>query len=110
MVVCRGGIRAATIAEALGRAGRQARALDGGMNAWTREGLPVLKGRKRLPVDRQVQLIVGSMVVLGAALGAFVNPWFLLVSAFFGAGLIFAGASGFCGMAHMLAKMPWNQV
>ncbi len=53
---------------------------------------------------------MGTLVVAGVALGAFVNPWFLAVSAFFGAGLIFAGASGFCGLGHVLAKMPWNQV
>jgi hypothetical protein len=28
---------------------------------------------------------------------------------FVGAGLTFAGISGFCGMAHLLALMPWNR-
>jgi hypothetical protein len=67
------------------------------------------EGRKRLPVDRQVQLIAGSMVLAGTALGAFVNPWFLAVAAFFGAGLTFAGATGTCGLALVLMKLPWNR-
>jgi hypothetical protein len=67
------------------------------------------EGRKRLPVDRQVQLIAGLMVVTGVALGMLVNPWFLVIAAFFGAGLTFAGATGTCGMALVLMKMPWNR-
>jgi glyoxylase-like metal-dependent hydrolase (beta-lactamase superfamily II)/rhodanese-related sulfurtransferase len=110
VVVCRTGVRATIAAESLARAGRRARVLEGGMNAWRRAKLPVREGRKRLAVDRQVQLIAGSMVLAGVALGAFVSPWFLIVSAFFGAGLTFAGATGTCGLALLLMKMPWNRV
>jgi glyoxylase-like metal-dependent hydrolase (beta-lactamase superfamily II) len=109
VVVCRTGVRATIAAETLGRAGRRARVLEGGMLAWRREGLPVREGRKRLPVDRQVQLIAGTMVLAGVALGTLVNPWFLALSAFFGAGLTFAGATGTCGLALVLLKMPWNR-
>ncbi len=109
VVVCRTGVRATIAAEALGRAGRRARVLEGGVQAWRRAGLPLREGRKRLPVDRQVQLIAGSMVVTGVALGTLVNPWFLALSAFFGAGLTFAGATGTCGLAMVLMKMPWNR-
>lgn len=109
VVVCRTGVRATIAAESLARAGRRARVLDGGMQAWRRAGLPVREGRKRLPVDRQVQLIAGSMVLAGVVLGTLVNPWFLAVSAFVGAGLTFAGATGTCGMALLLMRMPWNR-
>ena len=109
IVVCRTGVRATIAAEALGRAGRRAQVLEGGMNAWRRARLPVREGRKRLPVDRQVQLIAGLMVLTGATLGAFVSPWFLVIAAFFGAGLTFAGATGTCGLALLLMKMPWNR-
>lgn len=109
VVVCRTGVRATIAAEALGRAGRRARVLDGGMAAWRRAGLPMREGRKRLAVDRQVQLIAGTMVLAGVALGAFVNPWFLVLAAFFGAGLTFAGATGTCGLALALMRMPWNR-
>jgi rhodanese-related sulfurtransferase len=109
IVVCRTGVRATIAAEALARAGRRPRVLEGGMRAWRRARLPVREGRKRLPVDRQVQLIAGVMVLAGVTLGTLVNPWFLALSAFFGAGLTFAGATGTCGLALVLLKMPWNR-
>lgn len=108
VIVCRTGIRATIAAESLARSGRRARVLDGGMHAWRRARLPIREGRKRLPVDRQVQLIAGSMVLVGIGLGLTVSPWFLALSAFFGAGLTFAGATGTCGLALVLMKMPWN--
>jgi rhodanese-related sulfurtransferase len=109
IVVCRTGVRATIAAEVLGRAGRRPRVLEGGMMAWRRARLPVREGRKRLPVDRQVQLVAGGMVLMGVALGTLVNPWFLAISAFFGAGLTFAGATGTCGLALLVLKMPWNR-
>ena len=109
VVVCRTGIRATLAAETLARGGRQAKVLEGGMIAWRRAGLPMREGRKRLPVDRQVQLIAGTMVLIGVTLGTLVNPWFLVIAAFFGAGLTFAGATGTCGLALLLLRMPWNR-
>ncbi len=109
VVVCRTGVRATIAAEVLARAGRRPRVLAGGMTAWRRARLPMREGRKRLPVDRQVQLNAGVMVLTGITLGTLVNPWFLAISAFFGAGLTFAGATGTCGLALLLLKMPWNR-
>jgi glyoxylase-like metal-dependent hydrolase (beta-lactamase superfamily II)/rhodanese-related sulfurtransferase len=109
VLVCRTGVRATIAADVLARAGQRARVLEGGIHAWQRARLPLLGGRKRLPVDRQVQLIAGSMVLTGVALGAFVHPWFLALAAFFGAGLTFAGATGTCGLALVLFRMPWNR-
>jgi predicted branched-subunit amino acid permease len=56
-----------------------------------------------------VQIVAGSLVVAGAVLGALVHPGFHALSAFVGAGLAFAGATGFCGMARVLAQAPWNR-
>lgn len=109
VVVCRTGVRATIAADTLARAGRRGRVLEGGMVAWRRARLPVRAGRKRLPVDRQVQLIAGSLVATGVALGVLVNPWFLIIPAFFGAGLTFAGATGTCGLAMLLMRLPWNR-
>ena len=109
VVVCRTGVRATIAAEMLARAGRRPRVLEGGLHAWRRAGLPLREGRKRLPVDRQVQLIAGLMVLAGLGLGMLVSPWFLAIAAFFGAGLTFAGATGTCGLALLLFKMPWNR-
>jgi glyoxylase-like metal-dependent hydrolase (beta-lactamase superfamily II)/rhodanese-related sulfurtransferase len=110
VVICRTGVRATIAAETLLRAGRRARVLDGGMQAWRRARLPLREGRKRLPVDRQVQLIAGLMVLAGIGLGITVNPWLLALAALFGAGLTFAGATGTCGLALVLMRMPWNAV
>lgn len=84
--------------------------LEGGISAWAQAGMPVkATGGYVLPLDRQVQLTVGSLVLASSLLGFFVNPAFMLLSAFFGAGLVFAGLSGICGLALVLARMPWNR-
>lgn len=84
--------------------------LEGGLDAWKKAGLPVVADASQpLELQRQVQIAAGSMVVLGTALGATVSPWWLLLSGFVGAGLVFAGVSGFCGLARVLLKMPWNR-
>lgn len=84
--------------------------LDGGLNAWKQANLPVIQRAGGMDIMRQVQLIAGSLVLLGVLLGAMVSPYFYGVSAFVGAGLMFAGLTGFCGMAKVLARMPWNQI
>lgn len=84
--------------------------LEGGLNAWKKAGLPVTLDRSQ-PIDiiRQVQIVAGSLVLLGVALGVLVAPGFYAMSGIVGAGLLFAGISGFCGMARLLAAMPWNR-
>lgn len=110
--LCQSGMRTAANAACLaGACAGEAHALAGGLNAWKAAGLPVAVDKKA-PLDlmRQVQISTGGLVVLGAALAAAVSPWFLLLAGFVGAGLVFAGTTGFCGMARLLAKMPWNKV
>jgi rhodanese-related sulfurtransferase len=109
---CRSGARtkgnAARLAAASG--GCETYILEGGIEAWKKAGLPVNLDRKQpIEIMRQVQIGAGSLVLIGAGLGTFVNPWFYALSAFVGAGLLFAGLTGFCGMANMLALMPWNR-
>lgn len=84
--------------------------LEGGLDAWKKAGLPVALDRSK-PIDimRQVQIAIGSLVLLGVVLGFLVNPGFYALSGFVGAGLLFAGVSGFCGMARLLGAMPWNR-
>jgi rhodanese-related sulfurtransferase len=84
--------------------------LDGGLDAWKKAGLPVALDRSQ-PIDlmRQVQIAAGSLALLGVVLGALVAPAFYALSGFVGAGLLFAGVSGFCGMTRLLAVMPWNR-
>jgi len=83
--------------------------LTGGIMGWKEAGLPVVKpSRFSLPINQQVQLVDGSLVLIGTLVGAFVHPLGLLLSGFVGCGLMFAGSTGWCGMALLLAKMPWN--
>jgi rhodanese-related sulfurtransferase len=84
--------------------------LEGGIGAWKQAGLPVAVDRTQpLELQRQVQLGAGSLALAGTLLGVFLSPWFLLVPGFVGAGLIVAGATGFCGMARLLMRAPWNR-
>ena len=108
---CNSGNRTAQAAALLARAGdREVYQLAGGLQAWKRAGLPVVVDRRApLPLMRQVQIGAGSLVLLGTVLTALVSPWLLVIPAFVGAGLVVAGITGFCGMARLLARMPWNR-
>ena len=109
---CRGGARTQANAPRLAAAaaGCDVYLLEGGLEAWKKAGLPVELDRSQ-PIDimRQVQIGAGTLVLLGVVLGAVVTPAFYGLSAFAGAGLMFAGITGFCGMAKILALMPWNR-
>jgi len=68
------------------------------------------RGRRTMSLERQVRIAAGSLVLVGAVLALVVHPYFAALSALVGAGLIFAGVTDTCGMALLLARMPWNQV
>ena len=108
---CKSGMRTqSNAAKLLARGFTEAYYLEGGIEAWKQAGLPVHANRKApIEIMRQVQITAGSIVLLGAILSATVHPAFIWLSAFIGAGLLFAGASGWCGMAKLLGLMPWNR-
>ena len=84
--------------------------LDGGIMAWSQAGYKVERsGKFFLPLDRQVQLALGICVLSGSILAYTVHPAFLFMTGFFGLGLTFAGLTGFCGLALLMARMPWNK-
>ncbi len=83
--------------------------IEGGTTAWVESSLPIVKGKGVISIERQVRIGAGFLVALGVALGYWVHPGFLGISAFVGAGLMFAGITDFCGMGLILAKMPWNK-
>lgn len=106
---CRSGKRSADAASRYRVGDEAVLHLAGGIEGWKAAGMAVVKPAKAgLPIMRQVQITAGSLVTVGVALGVLVSPWFLGISAFVGCGLVFAGASGWCGMAKLLAAMPWN--
>jgi rhodanese-related sulfurtransferase len=108
---CRTGMRTGANAARLAAAANcPAYVLEGGLDAWRAAGLPVTEDRKApIEIMRQVQMTAGSLVVLGIGLGITIEPAFLGLAAFVGAGLVFAGSTGWCGMAQLLAVMPWNR-
>lgn len=108
-VICKSGSRGRQACEKLAAAGLNAVNVEGGTTAWVAAGLPVVRGKKTISLERQVRIAAGAMVVVGTLLSAFVSPYFLIVPGFVGAGLVFAGVTDTCGMAMMLAKLPWNQ-
>ena len=109
-VMCRSGNRSTKACQQFVDAGySNVVNVEGGANAWDAAGLPVVRGKKAVSLERQVRILAGFLALLGAVLGFFVHPYFIGLSAFIGAGLMFAGITDTCGMGMMLAKMPWNQ-
>lgn len=95
-----------------GAAGGNAAYIDGGLGAWRAAGLKtdMPKGASSLPsVQRQVQMTVGIMLVVVAALAYAVMPDLVLLAGAIGLGLFLAGLTGSCAMAAVLMRMPWNQ-
>lgn len=110
-VVCQSGARGAKACAKFQAAGfKNVVNIEGGTAAWAKAGLPVVRGASRvISLERQVRIGAGTLILLGAALGWLVHPLFYILCAFIGAGLVFSGISGFCGMAVVLAMLPWNR-
>ncbi len=109
-VICRTGSRASKAIEKLAEAGIEPLVnVEGGTVAWDTAGLPVVRGKKAVSLERQVRIAAGALVVTGAALGFFLNPYWIGLSAFVGAGLVFAGVTDTCAMGMLIARMPWNR-
>lgn len=111
---CKSGRRSADacrLATPLAASGPQIFTLAGGIEAWKKERLPVVVNTKvsGISVMRQVQLVIGVCVLGGSALAWFMDPRFVAIPAFFGAGLTFAGATGTCALAAVIGRMPWNK-
>ncbi|MBT5106665.1 MAG: rhodanese-like domain-containing protein [Porticoccaceae bacterium] len=109
-LLCASGQRAARAAEQVqGDLDNQLVIVEGGLNALKQLGIEVTKGSgTMISLERQVRIAAGSLVVLGIVLGTAINPGFYGLSAFVGAGLVFAGVTDSCGMGMILARMPWN--
>lgn len=83
--------------------------VEGGTHAWTDAGLPVVRGKKAISLERQVRIGAGFLVVVGVVLGWLADAACASLAAFVGAGLVFAGVTDTCGMGRLLARMPWNR-
>lgn len=110
-VICKSGSRGSKAAQMFFDAGHEDVVnVEGGTDAWAAAGLPVERGQQAMSLERQVRIAAGTLVLIGALLGLFVHPYFTGLSAFVGAGLIFAGVTDTCAMGMMIAKMPWNKI
>jgi glyoxylase-like metal-dependent hydrolase (beta-lactamase superfamily II) len=107
VLVCRTGARARLAATQL--LGFRTRVLEGGVVAWQEAGHPVIAGKSHMSLERQVRIAAGALASTGGALAVLVSPWFGLVPAFVGAGLVYAGITDRCGMAMLLGKLPYNR-
>lgn len=110
-VICQSGSRGRQACETLLAAGLTGVVnVEGGTRAWAEAGLPVNRGQGAISLERQVRIVAGLLVLAGAVLGYFVHPDLIGLSAFVGAGLVFAGVTDTCGVGLLLARMPWNIV
>lgn len=110
-VICRSGTRSSKACEAFVKAGyTNIINVEGGTSAWDNAGLPVVRGKKTMSLERQVRIAAGFLVLTGVLLGWFQHEYFYFISGFVGAGLMFAGITDTCAMGMLISKMPWNQV
>ena len=110
-VICKAGSRGAQACKKFQAAGyTNVINVEGGTDAWSQAGLPVVRGKKAISLERQVRIVAGTLVFISGLLAILVHPYFAGIATFVGAGLMFAGITDSCAMGMLLAKMPWNQV
>ncbi len=111
LLICKSGARASNCAQRVANAlSAPTYIVDGGTDAWAAAGLPVERGQRRvISLERQVRIAVGSLVLVFSLLALTVDVRFAAAPAFFGAGLLFAGLTDWCGLGLVLARMPWNR-
>lgn len=109
-LLCNTGNRATQAAEKMIERGySNVHVVDGGTERWVNDGLPVVRGKASISLERQVQIAIGTLVILKVFLGFTISPVFFALAALIGAGLVFAGLTQSCAMAKLLTHMPWNQ-
>lgn len=110
ILVCQSGQRARMAEDALRQAGMpNLHVLDGGVSGWAAAGHPLVLGPRRVSLERQVRVVAGALAALGGALALVASPWFALLPLFIGSGLVLAGVTNTCGMALLLARLPYNR-
>ena len=109
-VICQAGGRGKTACERFHQAGfTDVINVEGGTKACEQSGVSIVRGRKEISLERQVRIAAGTLVLVGVVLAWLIHPGFVGLSAFVGAGLVFAGVTDTCGMGMLLARMPWNK-
>ncbi len=110
VLVCRSGVRAQQAEQALQASGcTSLHVLDGGVGAWEAAGRPLVRGRSRWSMERQVRGVAGGLVLAGALGGLLVALPLGWLAAGVGGGLLFSAVTNTCGMARVLAMLPYNK-
>ncbi len=109
-IICRSGARGKQACEKLINSGlTNVINVEGGTMACVAAGIPVIRGKKSIPLHCQVQIITGLSVMAGILLAVFLqNSYWLLLSLSMGCGLTFSGLTNTCAMGAILTHMPWN--
>lgn len=109
-LTCQSGLRAEQAAQRLSQAGfDKVYLVDGGTDAWAKSGLPMQRCGSAISLERQVQIAIGTLLVLKVAFGFTIHELFFAAIPLIGAGLIIAGLTRWCGLARLIAMMPWNK-
>ncbi len=109
-VSCHNGMRTKQAVQKLKAKGLNAIHVDGGVVAWRKAGFPVAQGKGgAIPVMRQVQLIFGTLILMGLILSQWVHPAFIGLTIFSGVAQLIGGSTGWCGFVMVLDKLPWNR-
>lgn len=111
-LLCRSGNRACQAGERLEKMGfSDVRVIEGGLGAWELSGRNVVKGTSKVwALERQVRFAAGFLVIVGLVLSVMMHPGWVFLSGFVAAGLVFSAVTDTCGMAMVLARMPWNRL
>lgn len=111
LVMCQSGGRSAMAVERLRALGLQdVSDVQGGLNAWRQAGLPTIRQTQAIPLERQVRIAAGTLVLGFSLAGFLVKPFFFAGAAFIGFMLALTGMLGICPMMSVLRLLPWNRV
>ncbi|MEW8509072.1 MAG: rhodanese-like domain-containing protein [Candidatus Thiodiazotropha sp.] len=109
-VTCQSGFRAQQAVAQMQATGYKNLVLvEGGSEGWEKAGLPMKRCGRIISLERQVQIAIGSLLLLKVIFGFTLHELFFLAGALIGMGLIMAGVTRWCGMARLIAMMPWNR-
>jgi len=105
LLVCKSGKRSQQAFEQLSKLGYSHMSiLQGGIEEWDKAGLPLIRGKAKISLERQVRIIAGSFILLGLLFSPlWWLPWFV------GGMLIFAGITNSCLMMRLLMLLPYNK-
>ncbi|MBM7798979.1 rhodanese-related sulfurtransferase [Microlunatus panaciterrae] len=109
VLVCQSGVRAGQARQRLAAVGMDnLHVLDKGVPGFAAAGGPVVRGRARWALERQVRFVAGSLVVAGVVASRWA-PKLVAVAGGIGAGLTISALTDTCTMGRVLSALPYNR-